>query len=161
MAADTGEANKDKTTRRRGRLLVPGVAVLALLTGGGGFYAAYAGLLPIPGASGAHGDPVEPLPLIAFVPVDPVVVSLGHGAEDRHLRFRAQLEVNQPYEAEVAALLPRIVDVLNGYLRAVDAASLDQPTALIRTRAQLLRRVQMVTGEGRVRDLLVAEFVVN
>jgi flagellar FliL protein len=28
-------------------------------------------------------------------------------------------------------------------------------------RAQLLRRIQIVTGEGRVRDLLVTEFVLN
>ena len=32
---------------------------------------------------------------------------------------------------------------------------------LVRLRAQMLRRVQMVTGEGRVRDLLITEFVLN
>ncbi|QYZ69802.1 flagellar basal body-associated FliL family protein [Neotabrizicola shimadae] len=161
MAADVGDSIKGKTGRRRTQLLLPGAILLAVLTGAFGFYAAYTGVLPVPGQNGSHAKGAKTLPVIAFVPVDPVVVSLGHGGSDRHLRFRAQLEVNQPYEAEVAALLPRIVDVLNGYLRAVDAASLDEPTALIRTRAQLLRRIQMVTGEGRVRDLLVAEFVVN
>ena len=58
-------------------------------------------------------------------------------------------------------LMPRILDVLNGYLRAVEVSQLDDPTALIRLRAQMLRRVQIVTGEGRVRDLLVTEFVLN
>lgn len=149
-----------KPRSRRG-LLLPALVLLALLLGGGGFYAAYAGLLPIPGLGGAHEDAAEDLQVLAFVPIEPVVVSLGHGAENRHLRFRAQLEVNQPYAAEVTALLPRILDVLNGYLRAVDAQALEEPTALIRIRAQLLRRIQMVTGEGRVRDLLIAEFVLN
>jgi flagellar FliL protein len=51
--------------------------------------------------------------------------------------------------------------VLNGYLRAVDAADLEDPAALVRVRAQMLRRVQLVTGEGRVRDLLVTEFLLN
>jgi len=31
----------------------------------------------------------------------------------------------------------------------------------VRIRAHLLRRIQIVTGEGRVRDLLVTEFVLN
>ena len=58
-------------------------------------------------------------------------------------------------------LLPRILDVLNGYLRAVETADLENPSALVKLRAQMLRRVQIVTGEGRVRDLLVTEFVLN
>ena len=51
--------------------------------------------------------------------------------------------------------------MLNGYLRAVEVADLEDRTALVRLRAQMLRRVQIVTGEGRVRDLLVTEFVIN
>ena len=57
--------------------------------------------------------------------------------------------------------MPRIVDVLNTYLRAVEVRDLEEPAAMARLRAQMLRRVQVVTGEGRVRDLLVTEFVLN
>jgi len=57
--------------------------------------------------------------------------------------------------------MPRILDVLNSYLRAVAITDLEDPTAMARLRAQMLRRVQIVTGEGRVRDLLVTEFVLN
>ena len=52
-------------------------------------------------------------------------------------------------------LMPRIQDVLNSYLRAVEVRQLEDPSALLRLRAQMLRRVQIVTGEGRVRDLLI------
>ncbi len=38
---------------------------------------------------------------------------------------------------------------------------LENPAAIQRLRAQMLRRVQVVTGEGRVRDLLVTEFILN
>jgi flagellar FliL protein len=62
---------------------------------------------------------------------------------------------------EVTLLLPRIMDVLNGYLRAIDITQLEDPAALIRIRAHMLRRIQIVTGEGRVRDLLITEFVLN
>ncbi|MDP2062232.1 MAG: flagellar basal body-associated FliL family protein [Phaeovulum sp.] len=135
-----------------------------LLLGAGGFYAVFSGLI--------LGSPSEPpvnpesvvvadLPDIAFVPMEPLVIQLGTGVAARHLLFRAQLEVAKPYEAQVILLLPRVMDVLNGYLRAVEVAEIEDRSALIRLRAQMLRRVQIVTGEGRVRDLLVTEFVVN
>ncbi len=77
------------------------------------------------------------------------------------MRFRAQLEVPSKYKADVETLLPRVVDVLNSYLRALETGDLTDPSALVRLRAQMLRRVQIVTGEGRVNDLLIMEFVVN
>ncbi len=141
--------------------LIIGV-VLALILGGGGFYATYSGLLLGPAPEPAVLEPsADPLPAIAFVPVDPIMVSLGRDAENRHLRFVAQIEAVQAHQAEVVQLMPRILDVLNGYLRAVEVRELEDPTALIRLRAQMLRRVQIVTGEGRVRDLLITEFVLN
>ncbi len=151
---------------KRGRKGAIAGLVLALVLGAGGFYAAYSGLIAFP--SGAEAEkaqtaepPPDPLPDIAFVDLKPLVVSLGPGSANRHLRFHAQLEVPGAHEAEVESLLPRILDVLNGYLRAVDTALLSDPAALVRLRAQMLRRVQVVTGEGRVRDLLITEFVLN
>lgn len=61
----------------------------------------------------------------------------------------------------MTTLLPRVVDTLNTYLRAVDVADLAAPAMAVKIRAQMLRRVQIVTGEGRVRDLLISEFVLN
>lgn len=138
-------------------------ATLGLLLGGGGFYAAWSGLVPSGHSAAPHDDAAgaHALPDIAFVPVDPLIITLGSGAAVRHLRFTSQIEVEAPHMAEVELLLPRIVDVLNGYMRAVDVSFLEDPAALVRIRAHLLRRIQIVTGEGRVRDLLVTEFVLN
>lgn len=147
--------------------------VLALAGGGGGFFAVQSGLLG--GANGddshdaakaetAHGDPhVETmaLPDVAFVEVPPLLISLGPGAQADHLRFRASLEVPSEYRAEVEKILPRIQDVMNSYLRALEAKDIEAQGALIRLRGQMLRRVRLVAGEGRVRDLLVLEFVLN
>ena len=136
--------------------------VLALALGGGGFYATYSGLL-FGHATEAHAESEtpDPLPDIAFVPIDPVTISLGPSAGNSHLRFTAQLEVAKTYAEEVGVLMPRILDVLNGFLRAVEIGDLENPQAMARLRAQMLRRIQIVTGEGRVRDLLVTEFVLN
>ncbi len=151
------DATAPETPAKKSRLpLIIGL-VLALALGGGGFWATYSGMILGPKA---HDD-VAPLPAIAFVPLDPMVISLGQASQRQHLRFQAQLEVAPTHQAEVALLTPRILDVLNGYLRAVDVAQLEDPAALVQLRAQMLRRIQIVTGEGRVRDLLVTEFVLN
>lgn len=136
--------------------------VLMLVMGGGGFFAAWSGMLPI-----GHEAPPPPepeasaMPDVGYVAIERMVISLGPGGEGRHLQFAAQIEVNRGREAEVTTLMPRILDVLNSYLRAVDVPELEDPSALIRLRAQMLRRVQLVTGEGRVRDFLITQFVVN
>ncbi|MFP4304146.1 MAG: flagellar basal body-associated protein FliL [Rhodosalinus sp.] len=158
--------DSDAPPKRRSRLpLVLGL-VLALAGGAGGFLAVRAGILPLSGIAQAQKEtPEQPAPArlgaVAFVPLDPIVVSLAPAAAGRHLRFTAELEVTPGHRKEVEALRPRVIDVLNGYLRALDESDLESPGALVRLRAQMLRRVQMVTGEGRVRDLLVMEFVMT
>ena len=148
--------------KRRSKLpLVVGL-VLALAGGAGGFLAVPAGI--IGGTSLAVEEPkaeVEPLAPMAFVPLEPLIVNLPGSGDRRFLRFAAQLEVDPAHLDEVTALTPRVVDVLNGYLRAVEVREVEDPAALVRLRAQMLRRVQVVAGPGRVRDLLVMEFVVN
>jgi len=163
--AEPEETEEEAAPKKKSKVPMILGLVLALGLGGGGFFAVYSGM--ILGNSTAHGDTVaeteapEPLPEVAFVPVDPLTINLGSSSENRYLRFRAELEVEPKAQADVTAMLPRVLDVLNGYLRAVAISDLEQPTALIKLRAQMLRRVQMVTGEGRVRDLLVMEFVLN
>lgn len=138
--------------------------ILALAGGGGGFFAVYSGMLfgSDATAEAPHSElQLKAMPDVAFVPLEPLIVSLATGTTSRHLRFRAELEVPSAHRADVEALRPRIIDVLNGYLRAVEPGDIEGPAALVRLRAQMLRRVQMVVGQGRVRDLLVMEFVLS
>lgn len=148
--------------RRRGKGLLVGL-VLALALGGGGFWAVYSGVIDPaalkPGKSD-HAEAAHPAD-IAFVPLEPIMISLAPGAAARHLRFGAELEVAPGHAGEVTQVMPRILDVLNTYLRAVDVRDLEAPASVPRLRAQMLRRIQVVTGEGRVRDLLITEFVLN
>lgn len=155
------EQTTDDVPQKRSRKPVMIGALLALVLGGGGFYAAFSGLLPLGGSQAGAALAPSALPDITFVPLEPLLINLGPAASGRHLRFNAQLEVTGGAQADVSKLLPRILDVLNGYLRAVDLSDLEDPAGLIRLRAQMLRRIQVVVGEGRVRDLLVTEFVLN
>ncbi|NUH66771.1 flagellar basal body-associated FliL family protein [Sulfitobacter sp. S0837] len=140
-------------------------AVLGLAGAGGGFFAVSSGMILAPEteeqAEAEAAIDASMMPDVAFVPVEPLVISLRAPSQSQHLRFRAELEVPTAFQAEVEKLLPRVVDVLNSYLRALDPGDLEDATALTRLRAQMLRRVQTVAGQDRVNDLLVMEFVLN
>jgi flagellar protein FliL len=135
---------------------------LALLGGGIGFYVVQADLLKFPESMSEGANSTVPaLPDVRYIPLDPLVISLRPDGGARHLRFTAQLEVPTTHLAEVELLRPRVIDVLNGFLRAVEPNDLEGPAALTRLRAQMLRRVRIVVGEGRIRDLLIMEFILS
>lgn len=160
--AQTAES-EDEAPKKASKLpLLLGI-VLAIAGGAGGFAAVQLGLLGVPSHSAeAHTEaPPRPIPELAFVPLDPLVITIPGQSARNHLRFSAQLEVNPEFVADVEAVKPRITDVLNSYLRAVETSDLENPAALMTLRSQMLRRVKIVTGEGRVNDLLIMEFVMN
>lgn len=179
--ADTQKDDSAPAPKKKGkRALI--IAVAALLLGSaGGFYATYSGLIAGPeaeevaeaeegvegvegegGETALHGDPiVAGESEVSFIPVSPIVVSLARSQEPKHLRFTSQLEVPSEHSGEVSRLMPRVVDVMNGYLRAVDPGEFESPGALITLRSQMLRRVELVVGPGRVSDVLVMEFVLS
>lgn len=169
----------DAPPKKGGKGLVLGL-VGGLLLGGGGFFAVWSGMIDpgalLGGGGGEHAAPSKGAEAgghgggaagpaiadgVAFLPVDPIMVSLPPGASARLLRFTGQLEVAPEHAAEVQAVMPRVIDVLNTFLRAVEPRDLEEPSALAPLRAQMLRRIQVVTGEGRVKDLLITEFVLN
>ncbi|OSP56805.1 flagellar basal body-associated protein FliL [Pseudoruegeria sp. SK021] len=158
-------ADDETPPSKKSRLPLILGAVMALVLGGGGFFAVYTGLVlgvsPVSDhaeAAVSHPDALEP---VAFVPIAPLMVSVSRSTPEQFLRFEGTLEVDPAYAADVEVMMPRIMDVMNSYLRAVEVRDLRDPSALLVLRAQLLRRVQIVTGEGRVRDLLVTTFLVS
>lgn len=158
----TAEAIEEEAPKKRSKKPLLIGLVLALVLGGGGFYATFSGMILGGGEDHAEEEHAPgPLTGVAFVPLETIVISLAPDSGSEHLRFTAQLEVVDTAAADVTTLTPRILDVINSYLRAIDTASIEDPQAMARLRAQMLRRIQVVTGEGRVRDLLITEFVLN
>ena len=150
----------------RSRVLLMAI-VVALLLGGAAFGALYFGVVFSDAGSDNHGEQASPgtqnLNDTSFdvVPIDQLVVSLGAGSQAKHLVLTIQLEVPYEHVDEVSFLRPRIVDVVNSYLMALQPSDIEERAALIRLRGQLLRRVQVITGDGKIRDLLITEFVLN
>lgn len=167
--AETDTEEAEEPAKSSKKPLILGL-VLALVLGSVGFYAVYSGMIlggdqaAHDAAGDGHGDGQDVAPgllEVAFVPIEPLVITLGPDTASRHLRFSAQLEVTPTHQEQVAHVMPRVLDVLNSYLRAIAVPELEDPAALITLRAQLLRRVQLVVGQDSVRDLLITEFVLN
>ncbi|MDF3415214.1 flagellar basal body protein FliL [Sulfitobacter sp. M57] len=156
---------EEEATPKKSKLPVIIGLVLALAGGGGGFYATFSGMILGTDSHNQEEDATMPTevvgPDVEYVAVDQLVISMRAPSNAKHLVFRAHLEVTPAAKEAVEKLLPRVVDVLNSYLRALEPADLEDPASLTRLRAQMLRRVQVVTGIGKVNDLLIMEFVLN
>lgn len=177
MSDDTGEDAGAAPAKKKSKAVFFGL-VAAVLLGGASFYGVYSGLIPLPfggdepapadgGATGGGKGPAKsvvaakPFEPGAFVKIDPLVISLGKSSKSRHLKVAVTIEVVPGRESEVTGIAPRIIDVLNTYLRAVDEREFEVPRAMVRLRAQMLRRVRLVAPPGAVRDLLIQQFVLN
>ena len=166
------------------------IAVLALAAAGGTFYAVSSGLLDgllgrepaeaptdaedaSPAADGSEAA-VDHSPLDlprepstgSFHALPPISVSLGTGGAGRQLRMQAVLEIDPDLAERVGEAEPRIQDTLLSYLRAVEPSVLEDPLALLRVRAHMLRRARMAAtdaglADGTVVNLLVTDFVLN
>ena len=178
MAEGADDEDGDGGGRKGGKKGLLIGLVLAVLGAGGGF-AFSSGMLgggksddshaaaESHGGDDGHGDDGHAdakssgVAGTTFLPVDPIMISFGPAGARQHLRVQLRLEAPVDMAGEIEGVMPRITDVLNGYLRAVDPVMLEDPAMLTKLRAQMLRRVQIVAGDGAVADLLVMEFVLS
>lgn len=163
--AEATDPEMEETPSKSGKKGMIIALIVALGAAGGGFFATYSGMiLGAETSDETEAEPaidLKPVPNAAFVPLDPLVVSIRSSSKYRLLKFTSQLEVDPEHLADIDLLKPRIVDVMNTYLNALEASKFEDPIAMIKLRAQLLRRIQIVTGEGRIKDLLIMEFVLQ
>lgn len=139
--------------------------VPALLLGAGGFYATYSGMIGGGGGGESHEEAAhkaEPASFdVAFLETEPLVIPLSPRAGSRNLLFSATIEVAPQDLPALEAIKPRILDVFNTFLRAVDGSTISEPSAMPRLRAQLLRRLRTVVAPVEPRDLLITNFVLK
>ncbi|MEM9043662.1 MAG: flagellar basal body-associated FliL family protein [Pseudomonadota bacterium] len=159
------EAESVEMTPKRSSPLKFLIPVLALLLpAAGGFYATYSGMVALPFGGEGESKPMKKPPIsleIAFLSLEEMVISLGPGAAATHLIFQAELETVPAAVDPLGKLRPRIIDVFNTYLRAVEERDLRTPGGMTKMRAQLLRRIRVVVGEIEVRDLLFTKFIMK
>lgn len=161
------EADIAEPVKRSRAPLFIGLA-LFLLFGGGGFFTVYSGMVSLPFGEEKVEEKKKPSYASAqpgggpaFVPVGEMVIPLGPNARAKFLVIDMEIETRAEDAAALEALRPRLLDVFNTFLRAVEEADIEAPSATIRLRAQLLRRARAVAAPVEPRDLLITSFVLK
>lgn len=147
--------------------LVPKIAMLVAL-GGASFGAVY--LLPRPESAPAPTEYAaaetqevdEPYELdleTSYLELSPMTISLQD--DMRILKIGITLETLAGTESEIDPSDPKIRDAFMGYLRALRLDQVQDAAFMAQMRAQLLRRVQIVVGPGKVHGILITDFMVR
>lgn len=169
-AASAGASNKGGGKKK---LILLIAAPLLLLGGGGGAAYAFvpavhgmiAGLLGhgAPAEGGAKTETAEAVQSY-FVQIPEMTVTMPNGGRTRQLRIKIALELaKHPKEgAESSDILsPRINDGLVLYLRTLRDADVDGALSIDRMRGDLQRRLDLLLGDGVLRDVLITSLIIG
>lgn len=162
---EEGEGGAKKGGKKK--LLIIGGIVLLLLIGGGAA-AYFTGLFSSHGgqeasSDGGHGEPGAAGPGAVFFDLPELLVNLNTGGrKSTFLKIRISLELDRPEDVpRVEALMPRIVDNFQVYLRELRIDDLKGSAGMYRLREELLRRVAAAVAPTKVNDVLFKEMLVQ
>ncbi|MEJ1968032.1 MAG: flagellar basal body-associated FliL family protein [Rhizomicrobium sp.] len=147
------------------KLILFGGAGLALLLalGGGAYFFFFAGAdTPDPKVAAADVLPPTP-PNVTFYDVPDIIVNIqGADATPAYLKLSVSLELDSiEEEAGIKALMPRVVDQFQGYLRELRMDDLKGSAGVVRLKEELLRRINASAAPYRVRDVLLKQMIVQ
>jgi flagellar FliL protein len=147
------------------KMLMIIVPVLVLLIGGVGAGAYF--LLGASHEEGAEHAQAEEAPLtppeVAFSDIEKLTVNI-QGADNvpAYLQLSVSLEMeNEEQKTAMEALLPRVKDQFQAYLRELRLEDLKGSAGVLRIKEELLRRVNVAAAPYKVRDVLLKEMLVQ
>src|SRR5579872_3641042 len=146
------------------KILMIAVPALVLVLGGGGG-AAYFFLLRPHGddkAKLADAPPLTP-PQVAFSDVPDILVNIqSNDGTPAYLKLSVSLELDNDLEKTgMTALMPRLVDQFQSYLRELRLDDLKGSAGVLRLKEELLRRVNAAAAPYKVRDVLLKQMIVQ
>lgn len=107
--------------------------------------------------AGAHGGPAG-----YFVQIPNMLVNLTSEGQPRYLRLSVQIELaSAEDQAAVEAVMPRVVDQFQTYLRELRVKDLRGSAGIYRLQIELLNRVNAAAYPVEVKDVLFQEILVQ
>jgi|SRR5580698_2230055 flagellar FliL protein len=166
--APDGEAPKQGFVKKllgNKKLLIIAAAGLLLVLGGGGaglYFFVFSAPKQDKLASNEAPMPVTP-PQVAFYDVPDIIVNIQSAdGNPAYLKLSTSLELETADEKPgVTALMPRVVDQFQGYLRELRIDDLKGSAGVLRLKEELLRRINVAAAPYRVRDVLLKEMIVQ
>jgi flagellar FliL protein len=165
--APAGEETKQgfvkKLLGNKKLLIIAGAALLVLLLGGGaGAYFFLFRSAPQQTADTTQQLPATP-PQVSFYDVPAMLVNIQTvDGTPAYLKLTVSLELDSDAEKPgIRALMPRLVDQFQSYLRELRLDDLKGSAGVLRVKEELLRRVNASAAPYHVRDVLLKEMVVQ
>ncbi len=160
-----GESSKKQGGKKK---LLLFVALALFLVVGGAAAAYFTGLLEplivmLGGADETAAeettDPVE----VVFFDLPEILVNLNTGnRKSTFLKIRVSLELENAEDvARIEAVMPRIIDNFQVYLRELRVEDLKGSAGMYRLREELLTRVTLAAAPSKVSDVLFKEMLVQ
>ena len=146
-------------------LLIAGGGLLLLLLGGGAglyFFVFNTPKEPVKVASDIPEMPATP-PQVAYYDVPDLIVNIqSSDGTPVYLKLSLSLELyTNDEKAGIQALIPRIVDQFQGYLRELRSDDIKGSAGIMRVKEELLRRTNVAAAPYRVRDVLLKEMIIQ
>ena len=126
--------------------------VLAMLGAGGETHAE---------ETAAADKPLAP-PVFYELPEMLVNLNPGQGRRPSHLKIKVRLELASAADTpKIEAMLPRIVDSFQVYLRELRVEDLQGAAGMYRLREELMMRVNRVAAPAKINDVLFQDVLVQ
>jgi flagellar FliL protein len=163
--ADENEDQPEGKKKLAGKKLVLFVilpVLLLLIVGGGG-----AAFFLMSGdeeeAAAAAQAEQAPVAQVVFYDLPEMLVNLNAGGKRaNYLKLKVALELEKPEDVEPwKAILPRVVDNFQVYLREMRLEDLNGSAGLMRLKEELLMRTNVAAGSIPIRDVLFKEMLVQ
>ena len=165
-AQGEGEAAPKKGFKRflTKKILMIAVPALVLVLAGGGAGTYFLLLKPHDSSKAKLADapPLTP-PQVAFSDVPDILVNIqSSDGTPAYLKLSLSLEMDNDLEKTgMTALMPRLVDQFQSYLRELRIDDLKGSEGVLRLKEELLRRVNAAAAPYKVRDVLLKQMIVQ
>jgi flagellar FliL protein len=145
------------------KILMIAAPVLVLLLAGLGAGGYFLFLRPSPVKVAKLDAPPLTPPQVAFSDVPDILVNIqSSDGTPAYLKLSLSLEMDNDLEkAGMTALMPRLVDQFQSYLRELRVDDLKGSEGVLRLKEELLRRVNASAAPYRVRDVLLKQMIVQ
>jgi flagellar FliL protein len=160
-----GEQEEEEQPVRKFPLkwIIIGVVVL-VLTGGG--YVGWTMLNPLLEQKGADGgqapDTEAVIEVGAMFDMDPYVVNLNEAGGKRYLKAKIEIEyVGDNARLELANRLPQLRDIILLHLSSKSLDDIRSVDGKIELKNALIKRINQVMKQGKIRNLYFTQFVIQ
>jgi flagellar FliL protein len=166
--AESTEGEQPEASKKRfGKkfLLIAGGGGLALVLalGAGAYFFFFSGSSSSAGKMvTAQGAPLV-APQVAYYDMPDIVVNIQSAdGSPAYLKLSVALELDNSEEKPgLQALMPRVVDQFQGYLRELRVDDLHGSAGVVRLKEELLRRINVAAAPFPVRDVLLKEMIIQ